>query len=113
MWVFGTTYVDYLLKHERRMHGWNASRFSFNTGQGRCAQCGGQGLRTLEMSFLPDVKVLCASCNGMRFNHETLTINWQGKNIGEILQMDVDTAVEFFAAHPRIVQPLQLMQDVG
>lgn len=98
---------------EARMHGWNASRFSFNTGQGRCAQCGGQGLRTLEMSFLPDVKVLCASCNGMRFNHETLTINWQGKNIGEILQMDVDTAVEFFAAHPRIVQPLQLMQDVG
>src|SRR5690625_5824409 len=110
MWVFGTTYVDYLLKHERRMHGWNASRFSFNTGQGRCAQCGGQGLRTLEMSFLPDVKVLCASCNGMRFNHEILTINWQGKNIGEIMKMDVVTQMVFFCIHSNFLNTNQLIQ---
>lgn len=98
---------------DARIRGWNASRFSFNTGQGRCAHCSGQGLLTLEMSFLPDVKVLCDTCFGMRFNYETLAITWQGKNIGEILQMDVDTAAEFFSAHPRIVHPLRLMQDVG
>src|SRR5690625_2928514 len=98
---------------DARMRGWNASRFSFNTGQGRCAQCSGQGMLTLEMSFLPDVKVLCDACQGMRFNDDTLGIRWQDKNIGQLLQMDVDTAVEFFAAHPRIAQPLKLMQDVG
>lgn len=98
---------------EARMRGWNASRFSFNTGQGRCAQCGGRGMLTMEMSFLPDITVPCDSCHGLRFNPDTLSIHWQDKNIGEVLRMDVDTAVEFFAAHPRIVQPLRLMQDVG
>src|SRR5690625_7755670 len=67
----------------------------------------------MEMSFLPDITVPCDSCHGLRFNPDTLSIHWQGKNIGEVLGMDVDTAVEFFAAHPRIVQPLRLMQDVG
>lgn len=68
---------------------------------------------TMEMSFLPDITVPCDSCHGLRFNPDTLSIHWQDKNIGEVLRMDVDTAVEFFAAHPRIVQPLRLMQDVG
>lgn len=99
--------------NDARIRGWNAARFSFNTGQGRCARCNGQGMLTHEMNFLPDVKVICDSCGGMRFNQETLAITWQDKNIGEILRMDVDTATEFFAAHPRIAQPLKLMQDVG
>ncbi|HLR82240.1 MAG TPA: excinuclease ABC subunit UvrA [Paenalcaligenes sp.] len=98
---------------EARMRGWNASRFSFNTGQGRCDQCGGRGMLTMEMSFLPDITVPCDNCHGLRFNPDTLGILWQGKNIGEVLRMDVDTAVEFFSAHPRILQPLRLMQDVG
>src|SRR5690625_5811012 len=91
--------------NDSRIRGWYASRFSFNTGQGRCARCNGQGMLTHEMNFLPDVKVICDSCGGMRFNQETLAITWQDKNIGEILRMDVDTATEFFAAHPRIAQP--------
>lgn len=98
---------------DARMRGWNASRFSFNTGQGRCAQCSGQGMLTMEMSFLPDIKIPCDRCHGLRFNHDTLSILWQGKNIGEVLNMDVDTAIEFFSSHPRIAQPLRLMQDVG
>src|SRR3546814_14816775 len=65
------------------------------------------------MSFLPDVKVLCDGCNGERFNRDTLGVTWRGKNAGEVLKMEVDEAVEFFAAHSRISRILQLMQDVG
>src|SRR5690606_32061319 len=98
---------------EARMRGWSAARFSFNTGQGRCPICEGQGMRTLEMNFLPDVKVPCDACNGDRFNKETLSITWRGKTIGDVLNMEVDEAVEFFAAHARISRILQLMQAVG
>ena len=98
---------------EARMRGWTAARFSFNTGEGRCPVCEGQGMRTLEMSFLPDVKVLCDACNGERFNRDTLGITWRGKSAGEVLKMEVDEAVEFFSAHSRISRILQLMQDVG
>lgn len=75
--------------------------------------CEGQGMRTIEMSFLPDVKVPCDVCHGNRFNHDTLSVLLRGKHIGEVLSMDVDDAVEFFAAHPKIYHPLQLMQAVG
>ncbi|AEC20565.1 excinuclease ABC subunit [Pusillimonas sp. T7-7] len=98
---------------EARIRGWTAARFSFNTGEGRCPVCEGQGMRTIEMSFLPDVKVLCDGCNGERFNRDTLGVTWRGKNAGEVLKMEVDEAVEFFAAHSRISRILQLMQDVG
>ncbi|NYT85322.1 excinuclease ABC subunit UvrA [Pollutimonas harenae] len=98
---------------EARIRGWTAARFSFNTGEGRCPICEGQGMRTIEMSFLPDVKVLCDGCNGERFNRDTLGVTWRGKNAGEVLKMEVDEAVEFFAAHSRISRILQLMQDVG
>ena len=98
---------------EARIRGWTAARFSFNTGEGRCPVCEGQGLRTIEMSFLPDVKVLCDGCNGERFNRDTLSVTWRGKSAGEVLRMEVDEAVEFFAAHSRISRILQLMQDVG
>ena len=98
---------------EARARGYAANRFSFNTGEGRCPGCEGQGIRTVAMSFLPDVKVLCETCRGTRFNPETLAVSWRGKNIGEILQMEVDEAVDFFAAMPSISHPLQLLKDVG
>ena len=98
---------------EARARGYAANRFSFNTGEGRCAGCDGQGIRTIAMSFLPDVKVLCETCKGARFNPETLAVTWRGKNIGDVLQMEVDEAVAFFAAMPNISHPLQLLKDVG
>ncbi|MCD8538080.1 MAG: excinuclease ABC subunit UvrA [Burkholderiaceae bacterium] len=98
---------------EARMRGWKTNRFSFNTGDGRCPVCEGQGMRTVEMSFLPDVKVPCDACNGDRFNADTLTARLRGKHVGEVLAMEVDDAVEFFAAHPKVAHPLKLMQDVG
>ncbi len=98
---------------EAKARGYAANRFSFNTGEGRCPGCEGQGIRTIAMSFLPDVKVLCETCRGARFNPETLAVTWRGKNIGDVLQMEVDEAVEFFAAMPNISHPLQLLKDVG
>ena len=98
---------------EAKARGYAANRFSFNTGDGRCPGCEGQGIRTIGMSFLPDVKVLCETCKGARFNPETLAVSWRGKNIGEVLQMEVDEAVDFFAAMPVIAHPLQLLKDVG
>src|SRR5712672_379108 len=99
--------------NESRMRGWSASRFSFNTKGGRCEECEGQGIKKIEMSFLPDVKVACEACGGERFNAETLTVRWKGKSIGEVLAMSVDEAVDFFAAHPSTHHALRLLQDVG
>ncbi|MDN3922486.1 excinuclease ABC subunit UvrA [Roseateles violae] len=98
---------------EAKARGYAPNRFSFNTGEGRCPGCEGQGMRTIEMSFLPDVKVLCDQCHGQRFNPETLGVSWRGKSIGDVLQMEIDEAVEFFAAMPNIAHPLKLLQDVG
>jgi excinuclease ABC subunit A len=98
---------------EAKARGYGPGRFSFNTGEGRCPTCEGQGMRTIAMSFLPDVKVPCESCRGARFNPETLAVTWRGKSIGDVLQMEVDEAVGFFAAMPNISHPLQLLEDVG
>jgi len=98
---------------EAKARGYAAGRFSFNTGEGRCPGCEGQGMRTIEMSFLPDVKVPCETCHGARFNPETLAVSWRGKSIGDVLQMEVDEAVDFFASMPSIAHPLQLLKDVG
>jgi len=108
---------------EAKARGYAAGRFSFNTGGsgvagqkaggGRCPACEGQGLRTIEMSFLPDVKLPCDQCHGQRFNPETLAVTWRGKSIGDVLRMEVDEAVEFFASMPSIAHPLQLLKDVG
>jgi excinuclease ABC subunit A len=98
---------------ESRMRGYTASRFSFNTGGGRCEACEGQGLKRIEMSFLPDVKVTCEACRGARFNPETLAVRFKGKSIGEVLMLSVDEAVEFFAAHPAVHHALKLLQEVG
>jgi excinuclease ABC subunit A len=98
---------------EARMRGWSASRFSFNVKGGRCESCEGQGIKRIEMSFLPDVKVACEACGGARFNPETLAVRWKGKNAGEVLAMSVDEAVDFFSAHPATHRALRLLQDVG
>ncbi|HET9977908.1 MAG TPA: excinuclease ABC subunit A, partial [Burkholderiaceae bacterium] len=98
---------------EAKARGYAPNRFSFNTGEGRCPTCEGQGVRTIEMSFLPDVKVPCDSCHGQRFNPETLAVSWRGKSIGDVLRMEVDEAVEFFASMPAISHPLSLLRDVG
>jgi len=98
---------------EAKARGYLAGRFSFNTGEGRCHTCEGQGLRTIEMSFLPDVKVPCEACHGARFNPETLAVTWRGKSIGDVLTMEVDEAVTFFETMPSIAHPLQLLKDVG
>ena len=98
---------------EAKARGYAAGRFSFNTGEGRCPGCEGQGMRTIEMSFLPDVKVPCETCRGARFNPETLAVTWRGKSIGDVLKMEVDEAVDFFASMPSIAHPLQLLKDVG
>ena len=98
---------------EARMRGYTASRFSFNTADGRCSDCDGQGQRTIEMSFLPDVKVLCERCGGGRFDAQTLEARWRGRSVADVLAMNVEDAVEFFQAHSRVQRPLLLLRDVG
>jgi excinuclease ABC subunit A len=98
---------------EANIRGYGAGRFSFNTPGGRCEACEGQGTQRIEMSFLPDVKMPCEVCNGARFNRETLEIEFKGRNIGQVLAMPVDEAVDFFAAHPSVHNALVLLQEVG
>jgi excinuclease ABC subunit A len=98
---------------EARIRGYGASRFSFNTPGGRCSECDGQGQRTIEMSFLPDVKVLCEQCGGQRFDAQTLEARWRGRSVADVLAMNVEDAVEFFHSHPRVRRPLELLRDVG
>jgi len=98
---------------EARIRGYSASRFSFNVSGGRCAECDGQGMQRIEMSFLPDVKVPCEVCSGERFNSETLSVLYKDKSIGDVLAMNIDNAVEFFSAHDSIHHALKLLQDVG
>ncbi len=98
---------------EARMRGYGPTRFSFNTAGGRCARCEGQGVKRIEMSFLPDVKVLCESCGGARFDAETLAVSFRGRSIGDVLAMSVDEAVDFFSFHRGVHHALRLLQDVG
>ena len=98
---------------EANIRGYDAGRFSFNVKGGRCENCEGQGMRKIEMSFLPDVAVQCEVCNGARFTTETLTIPFKGKDVGEVLAMSIDEAVGFFSAHRSIHHALTLLQEVG
>ncbi len=98
---------------EARVRGYGAGRFSFNTAGGRCEACEGQGVRTIEMNFLPDVKLVCDVCGGRRFDHETLQVKLNDRSIGDVLMMSVDEALDYFGAFRSIAHPLKLLQDVG
>lgn len=98
---------------EAKIRGYKPGRFSFNVKGGRCETCQGAGVRTIEMNFLPDVYVNCESCNGKRYNRETLEIRFKGKSISDVLNMTIDQAVEFFENHPSILQRVKALQDVG
>lgn len=98
---------------EAKLRGYGPGRFSFNSVQGRCPDCEGKGVIELEMSFLPAAQVKCARCGGKRFNPETLDVTWQGKSIADILDLSVAEAAEFFAAHRRLVRPLEALRDTG
>jgi len=98
---------------ESKMRGYKAGRFSFNVHGGRCEACQGHGQLRIEMQFLPDVYVPCDVCHGSRFNRETLQVHFKGKSIADVMNLTIDSAVEFFAAIPRIVTKLQTLQDVG
>jgi len=98
---------------EARLRGYTPGRFSFNSPQGRCPECAGAGTIKLEMSFLPPAFVKCGLCDGCRFNRETLDVEYGGRNIAQVLEMPVETALEFFAGVPQVKRPLQALQDTG
>ncbi len=98
---------------ESRMRGWKPGRFSFNMRGGRCEECKGNGFKTIQMHFMPDVFVPCEACNGRRYNKETLEVRFKGKSIGEILDMTVNQAVEFFENQPTILRKIKTIQNVG
>lgn len=109
------TYIRDLLAKtkEARARGYNQGRFSFNVKGGRCEACEGQGVKKIEMYFLPDVYVECEECKGKRFNKETLTVDYRGKSIAQILEMTVEEALEFFKNIPGLFQKLKTLNDVG
>ncbi|HTN16879.1 MAG TPA: excinuclease ABC subunit UvrA [Chitinophagaceae bacterium] len=98
---------------EAKIRGYSPGRFSFNVKGGRCESCQGSGMRTIEMNFLPDVYVHCETCNGQRYNRETLEIRYRGKSISDVLNMTVDEAVEFFMNVPMLHRKSKTLQDVG
>ena len=98
---------------ESKIRGYKAGRFSFNVKGGRCETCQGGGLKVIEMNFLPDVYVHCETCNGKRFNRETLEVRYKGKSISDVLDMTIDEATEFFQPLPKIYAKVKTLQDVG
>lgn len=98
---------------EAKIRGWKAGRFSFNAKGGRCEECMGNGYKTIQMHFMPDVYVPCEVCGGQRYNRETLEVRWKGKTIADILEMTVNQAVEFFEPQPKILRKIKTIQDVG
>lgn len=111
--VFSEIRSLYTQTPEAMIRGYKPGRFSFNVSGGRCETCEGSGLRVIEMSFLPDVYVECETCQGKRFNRETLEIRYKGKSISDVLDMTVDEAVPFFENIPKIFRKIKTIQDVG
>ena len=111
--VFDEIRKLYALTREAKIRGYKPGRFSFNVKGGRCEACQGQGVKKIEMHFLPDVYVECEQCKGTRYNRETLEIKYKGKSIADVLAMTVEEALEFFEAFPKIVQMLRTLRDVG
>ena len=98
---------------EAKIRGYKPGRFSFNTAGGRCDACSGNGYRTIEMNFLPDVLVPCEVCGGKRYNRETLEVRFKGKSIADVLDMTINQAVEFFASVPSILRKIKVLQEIG
>ena len=98
---------------EAKIRGYKPGRFSFNVRGGRCEACGGNGYKTIEMNFLPDVMVSCEVCHGKRYNRETLEVRYKGKSIADVVDMTINQAVDFFEAVPNILQKIKTIQDVG
>ncbi len=98
---------------EAKIRGYKAGRFSFNVSGGRCEECKGNGYRTIEMNFLPDVLVPCEACGGKRYNRETLEVRFKGKSIADVLDMTINQAVEFFDSVPSILSKIKVLQEVG
>ncbi len=98
---------------ESKIRGWKAGRFSFNSKGGRCEECAGNGYKTIQMHFMPDVYVPCEVCGGQRYNKETLEVRFKGKTISDVLDMTVNQAVEFFESQPYILRKIKTIQDVG
>ena len=98
---------------EAKIRGYKPGRFSFNVKGGRCETCSGNGYKSIEMNFLPDVMVPCEECRGKRYNRETLEVRFRGKSIADILDMTINQAVEFFENQPSILQKIKVLQDVG
>ena len=111
--VFDDIRAIFTTTKEAKMYGFEKNRFSFNVKGGRCEACRGDGVKKIEMHFLPDVYVPCEVCNGTRYNSETLKIKYKGKNISEVLDMRVTEALEFFENVPKIKNKLQVIEDVG
>ncbi|HQW12782.1 MAG TPA: excinuclease ABC subunit UvrA [Saprospiraceae bacterium] len=111
--VFSEIRNLYALLPESKVRGYKVGRFSFNVAGGRCSVCEGAGMKVIEMNFLPDVSVPCEACRGKRYNRETLEILYKGKSIGDVLEMTVDEAVEFFQPIPKIYRKLKTLQEVG
>ncbi len=98
---------------EAKIRGYKPGRFSFNVAGGRCEACGGNGYKTIEMNFLPDVLVPCEVCGGKRYNRETLEVRYKGKSIADVLDMTINQAVDFFAGVPKILKKIQVLKDIG
>lgn len=98
---------------EAKIRGYKPGRFSFNVAGGRCEACGGNGYKTIEMNFLPDVLVPCEVCGGKRYNRETLEVRYKGKSIANVLDMTINQAVDFFAGIPTILKKIKVLQDIG
>lgn len=111
--VFGDIRTLYATTNEAKMRGYGAGRFSFNVKGGRCEACQGDGIKKIEMHFLPDVYVPCEVCKGHRYNRETLDIRYKGKSIYDVLEMTVEEGCEFFKNHPKIARKLQTLNEVG
>jgi excinuclease ABC subunit A len=111
--VFGDIRNLFVELPEAKLRGYKPGRFSFNVKGGRCETCGGNGYKTIEMNFLPDVLVPCETCMGKRYNRETLEVRFKGKSIADVLDMTINRAVEFFENVPSILQKIKVLQDVG
>ena len=98
---------------ESKIRSWKAGRFSFNNSGGRCDECSGNGYKTIQMHFLPNVYVPCEVCGGQRYNRETLEARFKGKSIADVLDMTINQAVEFFESQPHILKKIKTLQDVG